>query len=294
MVVLLQSRAATGGVREDGIEVFGEEGNDIFSRYLAGGLSGSSVRGECAAAKLIVRDDDFDAVSVEHAQRGLVEFREGDVGDASGEESDTRTLLSDSRESLAEAAEEKAIVNWWQKAFLFSEAEKREDAGFAGQRLQTGALIEAKQAGNGGDALWVREQMMEDEAARDAREKRTLIVSLDAGTSEFHELSVLDAGGACGFAGAAVEAFIDVVDEAGGDGLFAVFHVNHLLDAPAGRVGFQIPQPISGTGVEAEAAMRAAGIVFVNGVEAGDGSAGHDGWIERSRTLLCRVRLWKL
>jgi hypothetical protein len=58
--------------------------------------------------------------------------------------------------------------------------------------------------------------------------------------------------------------------------------VDHLVDAAAWRVSFQIPKAIGGTGVETDAAVDAAGEVFVRGILAGDrGSGGH---------FWCRVR----
>ena len=62
--------------------------------------------------------------------------------------------------------------------------------------------------------------------ARDAGEERALVVALDERAGVLDELAVLDGGGAGGFAGAAVEAFVDVLDEgfcdlwAGGLGSF--------------------------------------------------------------------------
>jgi hypothetical protein len=113
------------------------------------------------------------------------------------------------------------------------------------------------------------------------------------------EFPVLDAGGACGFAGAAVEAFVDVVDERvgdqrlalRGDGAIALNFVvefargvaldlalgdmDHLVDAAAGGIGFKIPEAVGGAGFEAKAAVDAAGVVFVDGSLAGDGGWGH-------------------
>jgi hypothetical protein len=48
-----------------------------------------------------------------------------------------------------------------------------------------------------------------------------------------------------------------------------------LVDATAGRIGFEIPEAVCGASVKAETAMDAAGIVFVGGSDAGDGGSGH-------------------
>jgi len=42
------------------------------------------------------------------------------------------------------------------------------------------------------------------------------------------------------FAGAAVEAFVDVVDERFGDGLLVQLDVDHLMDTAARRIGFEV------------------------------------------------------
>jgi len=52
--------------------------------------------------------------------------------------------------------------------------------------------------------------------------------------------------------------------------------VDHLVDSAARGVSLQIPKAIGGAGVETDAAVDAAGEVFVRGVLAGDwGGGGH-------------------
>ena len=50
--------------------------------------------------------------------------------------------------------------------------------------------------------------------------------------------------------------------------------VDHLVDAAARGVSLKIPKAIGGTGVETDAAVDAAGEVFVRGILAGDGGSG--------------------
>jgi hypothetical protein len=57
--------------------------------------------------------------------------------------------------------------------------------------------------------------------------------------------------------------------------LGAGFDADHLADTPARRVRLEIPKAVGGAGVEAESAMDAAGVIFVNGNETGDGVGGH-------------------
>lgn len=241
MMIFLERGAATGGVGDDGVEVLVEECGDIFSGEIASDVANSGMRGKRAAAKLFRGDDDFATVGGENADGGVVELRKGDVGDATGEEGDTGAAWSDGGKSLAEAREEKRIVDARKKAFAIGEAEKFEDAGGASDFLQAGALIDAEKARDRGDATRKGKEMTKDEIAREAGEKWARVVAFDFGARVFNELAVFDAGGAGGFAGAAVEAFVDVLDEGIGDGLVIEFDVNHLADAAARGVGFEIP-----------------------------------------------------
>lgn len=125
--------------------------------------------------------------------------------------------------------------------------------------------------------------MSKNEIARDSREKRAAVVELDFCASMFDELAVFDAGGAGCFAGAAVEALIDVLDEGIGDGLVVQFDVNHLADATARGIGFEIPEAVGGAGIEAQAAVRATGKIFVDRRKAGDSVSWHDQTYDRGR-----------
>jgi hypothetical protein len=124
--------------------------------------------------------------------------------------------------------------------------------------------------------MGIGEQLPEDVVPRDAGDPGTLAVPLDACPGVLDELSILDAGGAGGFAGAAVKAFIDVIHERVGDGLLIQLDLDHLVDAAARRIGFEVPEAIGGAGIEAEPAVNAASVVLVDGVEARDGRQGHD------------------
>ena len=77
------------------------------------------------------------------------------------------------------------------------------------------------------------------------------MIALDARACVLDQFSVLNPGGACSLARAAVEAFINMVDESGSERQIALLDVDHLADAPAGRIGFEIPQTIGRTGVQA-------------------------------------------
>jgi len=127
--------------------------------------------------------------------------------------------------------------------------------------------------------------MLEDEIARETRKKWALVIAFNARSGVLDELAVVHAGGAGGFASAAVEAFVDVIDEAGGDGHSFLRRVgdgglldaDHLADTSARRVRLQVPEAIGGACVEAQAAMHAAGVVLVSRDETGNRSGVHRG-----------------
>jgi len=68
------------------------------------------VRGKRAAAKLSFRHHDFAAIGSEDADGGFIEPREGDVGDASGEESDAGAARTHGGIGSAVSAIEKVVV----------------------------------------------------------------------------------------------------------------------------------------------------------------------------------------
>src|SRR5712692_10562186 len=199
------------------------------------------MRGERAAAELIFRGDHFAAVGGEDADGGFVELRESDVGDAAGEERDAGTAGSGGGKRRAEMAVEKVVVDAREETFALGEPQKFQDADAAGDGLQPGTLIEAQNVRGVDDAMRLGEKMPENKVARGAGEPGAGIVALDARAGVLDEFSIFDTGGAGSFASAAVEAFVDVIDEGVGDGLLVEFDLDHLVDAAAGRIGFEVP-----------------------------------------------------
>jgi hypothetical protein len=177
------------------------------------------------------------------------------------------------------------VVDAREETFALGEAEKFQDADAARDGLQAGALIETQNACSVDDAMRIGEQVSENEVARDASDPGAGIVALDARAGVLDEFSVFDPGRTGGFAGAAVETFVDVVHEGIRDGLLVQFDMNHLMDAAARRIGFEVPEAVGGTGVEAEAAVYAACVVLVDGVGAGDGRRGHC-WVRCEGTMI--------
>ena len=149
-------------------------------------------------------------------------------------------------------------------------------------------MIETQNACGVDDAVWIGEQVPENEVARDASAPGAGIVALDGRAGVFDEFSIFDRGRSGGFAGAAIETFVYGVDEGIRDGLLVQFDMNHLMEAAAWRIGFEVPEAVGGTGVEAEAAANAAGVVLVDG--AGDGRRGHGVGCSEG-TMIGRCRL---
>ena len=271
MIVLLERGAATRGVGDDGVELAAAKRGDVLAGQLAGRFAHTGMRGKCAAAELRAGDDDFAAVGREDANGRFIELGEGDIGDASGKEGHARAAGALRGKGLAEFAEKEMIVDAGQETLAIGEAEQFEDAGGAGERLQAGALVEAKQSGGEGDTVGVGKQALKNDVARESREERALVLVFNARAGVFDEFAVFHAGGAGGFAGAAIEAFINVADETFGERQFAVAHQNHLADAAAGRIAFEMPEAIGRTVVQAQAAMDAARKILVNRNRAGNG-----------------------
>lgn len=124
MIVFLECGAATGGVGDDGVEVFTKEDGEISSGEIPRSVTDAGVGGEGAAAELSPGDDDFAAVGGENADGGFVELRESDIRDASGEESDAGTAGAGGGVSPSMAAIEKVVIDAREETFALGETEK--------------------------------------------------------------------------------------------------------------------------------------------------------------------------
>jgi hypothetical protein len=149
--------------------------------------------------------------------------------------------------------------------------------------------------------MGMRKQVAVHKLAREASEERPPVIALDECAGVFDKLAILDCGRACSFASAAVKAFVDVIykgirDRGGslrGHGALAMRAisrfalglagevaqrcVDHLMDAAARGIGFQVPKAIRRAGVETQTAVNATGIVLENGILAWDGLRGGHG-----------------
>jgi len=243
---------------------------DVFAGELAGRYAHAGMRGKRAATELRAGDDDFAAVGGKDANGGFIELSEGDIRDASGEESHACAAGALCGKGFAKFAEKEMAVNAGQKTLALGEAEQFQNAAGAGERLQAGALVEAEQSGSEGDAVGVGKQALKDDVTCESREERALVFGFNARAGVFDEFAVFHAGGAGGFASAAIEAFINVADETFGERQFAVAYQNHLANATAGRIAFKMPEAIGRTVVQAQAAMDAARKILVNRYRAGN------------------------
>ena len=273
MRVFLESGAAAGGVGDDGVERLAEECRHILAGEFASDVAFTGVGGKCAAAKLICGDDYFAAIGLQDANGGVVEFGESDLRDASGEKCDAGAARAFCGKSLSQAREEKVGIDAGEKSGALLKSEEAKDAGAARESFEAGALIKANEAGDAGDAARIGKQAFENVAASEARKARALEIAGDLGASEFDELAVFDSRGAGGLAGAAIEAAVNVGDECVAEFEAALIDEGHLADASARGIGFIVPEAIGGAGVEAQAAVDAAGIVGVVGLVTGGEAA---------------------
>jgi len=213
MIVLLQRGAASRGIGEDGVELSGAKGENVLARQLAGRCAHAGMRGQRAAAELPARDNNFAAVGYEDANGSFIQLCERDIRDATGEESHTRAAGALRGKGLAEFVEKEMLIDVRQQALAIGEGEQFQKAGAASERLQAGALIETKQTGNERDAARVGKQVLENNVARESREKWAPEFGFNTRASVFNKFAVFHAGGAGRFTSAAIEAFVDVVDE---------------------------------------------------------------------------------
>ena len=165
-------------------------------------------------------------------------------------------------------AKRKSQIDAWEKGGALLHPEEAQDSAVARERFEAGALGESGEAREACDATRIRKQTAINVIANGARAAGTFVIPGDLGASEFDEFAVFDAGGARGFAGAAVEAAINVRDKSFAEFEAAQVDEGHLTDSAARRIGFIVPEAIGGAGVEAEAAMNAARIVGVVGLVA--------------------------
>ena len=269
-IVFLKRGTATRGVGDDRVEISSTEGGEIATGQFAGDVAHTSMQRQGAAAELTVRDNDFASVCREDADGGFVQRRESDICDATREEGHAGAAGTLRGVSFAELVEEKPAIHGWQEQITFRKSQEFENSRGPCQSLQSGSLIKAHEFRRGGDAIRIGQQPPVDEISRQPRKKRALVFVFDARAGVRHQLSVVHRGGAGGFAGAAVEAPVNVLDESVRNGKLTLLDQKHLANAAARRIGFQLPQTIGRAVIQAQAAVNAARKILVGGNSAGD------------------------
>jgi len=135
MIVFLEHGTAAGGVGDDGVEVFAKKCGEILSSEIAGAIANARMRGQRAAAKLVLWDDHFAAVGGEDADGGFVELRKSDVGYAAREEGNAGAARTDGRKRPAEATKEKTVVDAREETFALGHTKKLQDTNTARDAL---------------------------------------------------------------------------------------------------------------------------------------------------------------
>lgn len=149
--------------------------------------------GESSTTILSPRNDNLASIGLKNANRGAVQFAEGDLSDTTGEESDAGAALAFCRKRLAEIGKEKAGIDAREKFGVLLQSEETQNAAAANQRLNSGALADAGEGCHCGNPPRMRKQATIDKIGEKSREKRTPIFLLNLGAGKFDELAVLDA-----------------------------------------------------------------------------------------------------
>ena len=115
LLVLLERRAAPGGVGDDGVEIIAQEDVEICAREGPGGIAHARMRRKRAAAGLSRGNDDFAAVRREHSNRRVMQRGKADLCDAAGEQRHARAARTHGRIRVAELREEEFAIDWRQQ-----------------------------------------------------------------------------------------------------------------------------------------------------------------------------------
>ena len=210
------------------------------------------------AAGLSRRDNDLAAVLLQHAHRGFVQAREGDIGDTTCHHHHSVPARSLGGKSLADLAEEKRNLGGRRKRFAITEwPEQFQDTQKTQNLLQPAHLVNIKHRAGGGQQHRRRQKFPKNEIAGSSAEPGAARIRFNLGARGLHQSPVLHSRRTGAFATPAGEAEIDVFPIGIADGL-SLGDLNHLIDAPARRIHFDAEFAIGGTGVEAETAMHAA------------------------------------
>src|SRR5437764_10527036 len=104
-------------------------------------------------------------------------------------------------------------------------------------------LVEAQQTSNHCETPRTADNVAVENVPDAADEPGPLVMLFDLSAGALHDASVLHAGGAGGFAGAAVEAAVDVGHERIADRESACIDLQHLVDASPRRIHLHAQYP---------------------------------------------------
>src|SRR5712692_8006452 len=257
--VLLQDGAATRGVRDDRVELFLGERLYVPLRQPASEVANACVNVQGAAAPLFGRDRYFAAVAGQHTDRRIIHTGKGKVCNTAGKEGHTVTPRTDRRDHGPQALREKWPLHPGSEASDARQVtrKKLEQPRGEYQLLQPRPLEEAKELACQLEAPAVREYLVEENAAEETFQVRTLVESFNLSPGRLNQPAVFDARRARRLAGPAVETKIHMPDETFPNRQPPAFHLDHLVDPPARRVHLEAQFAVRGAGVQAEAAVNA-------------------------------------
>src|SRR5262249_19744772 len=109
--IFLQNRATPSSVGNDGIIVFGEEGQDVPSRELAREVAHPGMDVQGSAASLPRRNDHLAAIASQYANRSIIQTGEGQIGYAARKEGHPVTARTNRRNNRAKPLGEEWLLH---------------------------------------------------------------------------------------------------------------------------------------------------------------------------------------
>ena len=156
-----------------------------------------------------------------------------------------------------------------QEGFGVFEAEEAEEAGTAGEPLDTERLVEPDGADDEAEDRQVGEETVEDEGTQNALPGRPAPLRLDGAAQGHLEWVHVHAGGADGGAGVADQAVLLVFHQVGRDREVAFGQGASHGDASAGSFRLVQREDVGGAGGEAQAAAHTGEHVVVLALQQG-------------------------
>src|SRR6478609_8793441 len=102
VIVFFQGGTTAGGIGDERVKIFGEKDVDVGSRQRSRLFREPGMKVQCAAAGLSGGDHDLAAIPLQHAHGSFVESCKRDVGNTTGQETNSIAALSQGGESLAD------------------------------------------------------------------------------------------------------------------------------------------------------------------------------------------------